>query len=148
MPPFARGFPQSIWGRSTSACVEDVIDARLRYDQDVVQCPTCSAALPVGKAKYCPRCGAALPGAVVSSTPETATPGRTSAKTPVTISPHKIPIRIEQRGSLLNPYFLGSATIVIAGALLAGEGQLRLGTVLLAVGLPSLLIFTVRSLVR
>lgn len=140
--------PRSIQGRSTSACVEDVIDARLRYDQDVILCPTCSAALPVGKAKYCPRCGTALPGAVVSSTPETAIPGRTYAKTPVTLPPHKRPIRIEQRGSLLNPFFLGSATIVLAGALLAGEGQLRFGTILLALGLPSLLIFTIRSLVR
>jgi hypothetical protein len=38
--------------------------------------------------------------------------------------------------------------IVIAGALLAGEGKVKIGTILLAIGLPSLLISTVRSLVR
>ena len=58
------------------------------------------------------------------------------------------PIRIEKRGSLLNPFFLGSMAIVIAGALLAGEGKVKIGTILLAIGLPSLLISTVRSLVR
>lgn len=58
------------------------------------------------------------------------------------------PIRIEKRGSLLNPFFLGSVVLVLAGALLAGEGQLRAGTILLAIGLPSLLISTIRSLVR
>jgi hypothetical protein len=58
------------------------------------------------------------------------------------------PIRIEKRGSLLNPFFLGSIAIVIAGTLLAGEGKVTIGTVLLVIGVPSLLVSTVRSLVR
>ena len=61
---------------------------------------------------------------------------------------HERPIRIEARGSLLNPFFLCSVAIVMIGALLAGEGQLTLGIVFLAIGLPSLLVATIRSLVR
>jgi hypothetical protein len=64
------------------------------------------------------------------------------------VAPSAKPIRIEKRGSLLNPFFLGSVALVLAGALVAGEGQLRAGIILLAIGLPSLIISTVRSLVR
>lgn len=62
--------------------------------------------------------------------------------------PAPTPVHLEPRGSLRNPFFLGSVALVLAGALLAGDGQLRLGLILLALGLPSLLISTVRSLVR
>ena len=120
----------------------------MRYDCDVIQCPICSAALPGAKAKYCPRCGAALPEAGVSSTPKTANPGSTTTTVPSTIPLHERPIRIERRGSLLNPFFLGSVAIVMFGALMAGEGQLTPGIIFLAIGLPSLLIATIWSLVR
>ena len=63
-------------------------------------------------------------------------------------APSAKPIRIEKRGSLLNPFFIGSIAIVVGGALLAGEGHLRAGILLLAIGLPSLLISTLWSLVR
>jgi hypothetical protein len=48
----------------------------------------------------------------------------------------------------MNGFFLTSAAAIFAGALLAAEGHVRLGLVLLALGVPSLLISTVRSLVR
>jgi hypothetical protein len=63
-------------------------------------------------------------------------------------APSAKPIRIEKRGSLLNPFFIGSIAMVVVGALVAGEGHLRAGILLLAIGLPSLLISTLRSLVR
>jgi hypothetical protein len=48
----------------------------------------------------------------------------------------------------MNGFFLTSAAVIVVGALLAAEGQLRVGLVLLALGVPSLLVSTVRSLVR
>jgi hypothetical protein len=48
----------------------------------------------------------------------------------------------------MNPFFIGSVALVLAGTLVAGEGQLRIGMILLAIGLPALVIATVRSLVR
>jgi hypothetical protein len=62
--------------------------------------------------------------------------------------PSAKPIRIEKRGSLLNPLVIGSIAMVVGGALVAGEGHLRAGILLLAIGLPSLLISTLWSLVR
>jgi hypothetical protein len=48
----------------------------------------------------------------------------------------------------MNGFFLTSAALIVIGALVAAEGRPRIGLVLLALGVPSLLISTVRSLVR
>jgi hypothetical protein len=57
-------------------------------------------------------------------------------------------VHLAGRGSLWNPWFFLSAVILITGGLLAGFGQLLPGGILLAVGVPVLLIVTVRSLSR
>ena len=143
----------------------------------MIECPNCSIALTSGKAQFCPRCGAALPKAGVSSAPKATmadrsvgtqtgnvakgghnSPPPVQKGSPATqlnapdaslvTAPSAKPIRIEGRGSLLNPFFFGSIAMVVVGALLAGEGHVRIGVLLLVIGLPSLLISTLRSLVR
>lgn len=52
------------------------------------------------------------------------------------------------RGSLWNVWFFVSAVILITGGLLAGFGDVMPGGILLAIGVPLLLIVTVRSLSR
>ena len=136
--------------------------------RDVAECPSCSAALPSNKAKFCPRCGAALGAAGVHAgaadqttkvraagpssplTPaEKIAPPRTPPRPIVTeIPPSAKSIRLERRGSLLNRYVLGSIAVILAGALCAGDGHLVTGSILLFIGLPTLLISTVRSLAR
>jgi hypothetical protein len=57
-------------------------------------------------------------------------------------------VHLAGRGSLWNVWFFLSAVILITGGLLAGFGQVKLGAILLAIGVPLLLIVTVRSLSR
>lgn len=94
-----------------------------------MECPKCSCALPTARVKFCPRCGAPISSAAASA-------------------PAAKPIRLEKRGTLINPFFIGSVALVLVGTLVAAEGQLRIGIILLAIGLPALLITTARSLVR
>lgn len=91
------------------------------------QCPQCSSPLTDPRARFCPRCGALTPPAASSGPP---------------------PVHLAGRGSLWNVWFFVSAVILITGGLLAGFGQVKLGAILLAVGVPLLLIVTVRSLSR
>ena len=96
-------------------------------------CSQCHAAAQDTRAKFCPRCGADLTGA--------ASPLSTDA--PRGTEP---PIRLEKRGSLVNLYFLSSVVLVIAGTVVAGEGDIRLGVILLAIGLPLLVLTAIVSL--
>ena len=107
----------------------------------MISCPHCAAQLPNLKAKFCPRCGQTLPqGPVVPADQPVASTEPFQAP----------PIRLEPRGNLVNPFFIGSVILVILGAVLAGEGEgfFVIGLVMLIIGLPSVLIATVRSLVR
>ena len=93
----------------------------------VSQCPHCSSQLADPRARYCARCGGAITPATSSGPP---------------------PVHLAGRGSLWNAWFFLSAVILITGGLLAGFGQVLPGGILLAVGVPVLLIVTVRSLSR
>ena len=84
--------------------------------------------------KFCPRCGEDI---------------STHASAPaVTNPPIAAPIRLEKRGSLFNASFLICVTVVLGGAWMAGEGNLAIATLLLAIGIPALLIVAIRSLVH
>ena len=96
----------------------------------VAICTHCSSVLPDSRAKFCPRCGQAL------------------AIAPVTAAPGTKPVHIEHGGTLINPFFIVSVIIVVAGGLLAGHENYVLGGVLLVIGLPSLLVATVKTLSR
>lgn len=98
---------------------------------DAMQCPQCATALPDPRAKFCPRCGAAITGGAARSHPPTVKP-----------------VHIEKRGTLWNPFFIVSVIFVVAGGLLAGHENFITGGALLAIGIPALLIATVRSLSR
>jgi hypothetical protein len=67
---------------------------------------------------------------------------------PTPLPPSAKPIRLEKRGSLFNRYVLGSIALILTGALFAGDGEMVIGSILLFIGLPSLLISTVRSLAK
>jgi hypothetical protein len=88
-----------------------------------MECPNCSAPLPTAKAKFCPRCGFVLP-------------------------PELKPIHLEKRGTLINPFFAASVALVVCGALLAVEGTSRIGILVLAIGVPLLVVSTIRSVGR
>ena len=97
----------------------------------MIQCPHCSFPLPDPRAKFCPRCGRALPADIADN--------QSSA-------PINEPIRLEKRGSLINPFFIISAGMVIAGTIIAGEGSVRVGLILLGIGLPLMVLSSVLSL--
>ena len=46
----------------------------------------------------------------------------------------------------MNPFFLVSVALVIAGTIMTSEGTARMGLILLAVGIPLLVISAVLSL--
>lgn len=116
------------------------------YNRRVLHCPECHSLLPNPKARFCPRCGATLalpaspshPGAIAqpSASPSPAAPHFTA------------PIRLEKRGTLWSPFFLISVALVLAGGWMAGEGNLRVASSLLIVGIPAMLIAAIRGLVR
>ena len=139
------------------ACHErDVLATGARYHVGVQECPQCFRSLPSARAKFCPQCGATLPARPITQAPAAEQPRSAEVlrQPPKEIdaapraAPVARPIRLEKRGSLLNPFFLTSVGVVLAGTLVAGEGELRIGMLLLGMGLPALLVATVRSLVR
>jgi hypothetical protein len=132
-------------------------------------CPRCGAALPTRagvssgapKATHADRSVETQTGNVAKGGPNSPPPVPKGTHLPAAAigqpkaldaslgtAPSAKPILVEKRGTLLNPFVIGSIAMVVGGALLAGEGHLRAGILLLAIGLPSLLISTLWSLVR
>ena len=88
------------------------------------ECPRCHIAAPSSRARYCPRCGGPLPDIPTNTVK---------------------PIMLEKRGTLLNPWFGAGLAVVVAGTWLASLGHLRAAAVTILVGVPLLIIATVRS---
>ena len=85
------------------------------------ECPRCHISASSSHAQYCARCGASM--------------NRPAVK----------PIHLERAGSLLTVWFVASLLVVITGAVLASAGLMRGAGLALGVGVPALVITTIRS---